>query len=381
MEAKESNDVIEKNPEDFINALSDKFESIKRELMHSLNNSIDSKIDSLMLKLDSGNEPKSYAAVAAPESDNSAVTPTVKPVLLSVSDQSNTQVSKPCEVLVLAPASDDVAKSKAVNDVKKSVTKKLKNVQMTFITANDNSKKISVGFPSTEARESAAAVINEDDFLSSIGYVSKKADKLLPKITIHNVCNDILEGIDTTSSTTEQCRDLEKQIIIEKVLDKNTHIKALVDIDHTFEVVYLNKGKVGNKDLTIAFKVSPAIRATILEKQRGHIYLGGRSYEVSDRFHLKQCYHCQLLGHVSAECPDKANRPTCFYCMGRHTSRDCNYKYDYSKHCCAKCRSSKHKGDVDNSRTHNSASSECPVLIRERQRLANMTDFTSKNVM
>ena len=145
--------------------------------------------------------------------------------------------------------------------------------------------------------------------------------------------------------------------------------------------MYLNKSQVGNKDLTIAFKVSPAIRAAILGKQRGCIYLDGRSYEVSDRFHLKHCYHCQLLGHVSSECPDKSKDPTCFYCMGKHKSSQCTNKRVYSKHCCAKCLSSTFGNDAANFKTHNSASSECPVMARERQRLANMTDFTSKNVM
>ena len=128
--------------------------------------------------------------------------------------------------IVPNPTGQNVS-SVSLDDIKKSVTKKLKNLQMTFITANDNSKKISLGFPNFESRDDGAAVINQNDFLSSIGYVSKNAGKLLPKVTIHYVCNDVLEGIDTTNCSIEQCRDLEKQKIVEKVLDKNTHIKPL----------------------------------------------------------------------------------------------------------------------------------------------------------
>ena len=106
--------------------------------------------------------------------------PVVAPVVAPVVVQSKTHAPGPCEVLVLNPTGDNT--STVLDDIKKSVTKKLKNVQMTFITTNDNSKKISLGFPSSQSRDDGAAVINENDFLSSIGYESKNASKLLPKV-------------------------------------------------------------------------------------------------------------------------------------------------------------------------------------------------------
>ena len=147
------------------------------------------------------------------------------------------------------------------------------------------------------------------------------------------------------------------------------------------KVVFIQRGLVGRHNLTIGLKVSPAIRSALWDTQRGAVYLGNNSYPFSDRFHIRQCYHCQLLNHVSDDCPHKSTSPVCLYCMGSHNSRNCMVKHDTSKHCCAKCSASDVHAFSLNYRTHNSSSSDCPIYQRELQRVQNMTDFTSKNIM
>ena len=139
--------------------------------------------------------------------------------------------------------------------------------------------------------------------------------------------------------------------------------------------------KPKEEKISIGLKVSPAIRTLILTKQNGYMYLCSVRRPVSDRLHLRQCYHCQLLGHMSYNCPKKTERPVCLYCMGDHVSKECRVKYNTDKHSCAKCLSSKFDSDRNNSATHNSASLDCSVQVRELNRLASMTDFASKNVM
>ena len=73
--------------------------------------------------------------------------------------------------------------------------------------------------------------------------------------------------------------------------------------------------------------------------------------------------------------------PTCLYCMGSHRSSSCTYKEIKSSHSCVKCAASKVASYVDSFRSRNSSSLECPVYIRECKRLAQLTDFSSKNVL
>jgi len=147
---------------------------------------------------------------------------------------------------------------------------------------------------------------------------------------------------------------------------------------HTLSVVYLKK--ISDHQYTIILKVSPAIRSAILN-QDGRIYLGNTVYPFSDRFHVEQCYHCQQLGHTSKNCPDTGKRPVCMYCMESHKSSDCTKKKNHSQHRCARCIASPVGNDAENALTHNAASPSCPLIVRESKRLAQNTDFTSKNVM
>ncbi len=360
-----------------MDSISDKMSDLKTELMNTMSASIDSKFDLIMSKIEHKPD-QSYAAAAACEHTvPSHPPPVVVPVNMAPSPPT------PLDVVVLSPQTDNTSEV-PWSTVAKRVKNKLKNVDVAFTAGNDNSKTISLGFPDTQSRDKGIAAINEDNFLSSIGYESKNATKMLPKITVHNVRNDVFDVLNDTDLKdydTNQLRELKKKTLKDIILSKNTGIQPLVDTGHTFEVIYLNESKFGSKKLTIGIKVSPAIRKAILEKQRGCIYIEGQSYKISDRFHVKDCYHCQHLGHISTDCPNKLNAPTCMFCSKAHRTSDCRVKQDYSAHCCVKCLNSKVSIEQVNYRTHNSGSPFCPVVERERQRLAAMTDMTSKNVL
>ena len=133
--------------------------------------------------------------------------------------------------------------------------------------------------------------------------------------------------------------------------------------------------------ITAALKVSPAIRATLFDKQYGNIFIGNYSLPIEDRFYFKECFHCQQVGHVSTECPKSNDDPVCFYCMGSHSSKSCPKKKLKSEHCCSKCFNSHIHAEKNSYNTHNAADQECPVVIREKIKISNNTDNISKNVM
>ena len=202
---------------------------------------------------------------------------------------------------------------------------------------------------------------------------------MLPKISIHNVPYEILENVDQ-SGDEDEIRDCEKQVIVDKILAKNPCISELFNGGHTLYVVFMNKNP-NNNLLTIGLKVSPSIRSAIIEKQLSNIYVGNCRYKFRDRYHIKHCYHCQMLGHISTDCPNKGKPPVCSYCMEKHKSATCRFKNDTMKHRCVRCLASSYANDAENCQTHSAADPKCPVMVREVTRLETITDLTSKNVM
>ncbi|KAL5266962.1 hypothetical protein ACHWQZ_G004116 [Mnemiopsis leidyi] len=298
-----------------------------------------------------------------------------------------TQCSSP-EVLVLYPSNGPATNSSTMHKVKKYVENTLKTSQTEFVKCYDDTKKITIGFCNTDLREEASALISSERTLESFGYQSKNSNKLLPKITIEGVSCEVLSDIDYEGAGGDpgRIRDLEKHQIIMKIVEKNPAIKQLCDKGHTFTVVYLKKvkrGKMEREELTIGLKVSPLVHNTIFTHQNSTLYLGNRRYQVKNRFFIKQCYHCQLIGHTSADCPKvKDNKfPVCLYCAGKHRSSECMNKANKGTHQCARCKESTYRSDAESAKTHNAGSPDCPMMVREINRMASNTDFTSKNVM
>ena len=373
----------------------EQFNSLKSELTLHMDNVIETKFSTIASKLNPAPISVEDTPAKAPlyssmfPSPNTTSPPTKKaaqPPQLSTTKIMPTSN----EILVLSPINDDSVSSDTMTTVKKLVEKKLKNCQVESLNCNARNNKISIGFPTSDIRDKADALINTEQSLESLGYKSKIANKMLPKVTIFGVSSDVVEDIVHSESVSDvnMIRDLEKHQIVTKIVEKNPQIKALYDLGHTLKVVYLKKDKrVKNEreytDLTVGVKVSPSIYQVIFGHQQGSVYLGNRRYTVNDRFYMKTCYHCQMIGHTSNDCEDAKSKklPVCMYCMGKHRSSSCPHKKNKSMHVCARCLASPHHGEAENSKTHNSGSLECPVLVRETARLAANTDFTSKNVM
>ena len=155
--------------------------------------------------------------------------------------------------------------------------------------------------------------------------------------------------------------------IIDGILNKNRKLKELKGEGCILELI-LTKTKGDFKHAVI--KVSPEIRASI-QRDDWYVYVGLNKCKVYDRFWVTQCYHCQNFGHIAAKCPTKSQSATCGYCAGNHDSRNCTQK---STPCCANCsRMTPPPQSLD----HFASSQKCPVLISQRQRLIENTEFSS----
>ena len=170
-----------------------------------------------------------------------------------------------------------------MNNVKKSVEKKLKNVQVDFIKANDKTKKVTVGFRNQKLREEGNKLLNEQKVLASLGYESRNGSKMLPKLSLNGVSSEIFDDIATNNSTPEQLKNLQKEVVVQKILEKNPHVAELHSLEHTLVVVYINKVEKQRSNQTfveysIGLKVSPSTRLKLMNEQQGIIYLGNRRY-------------------------------------------------------------------------------------------------------
>ena len=276
----------------------------------------------------------------------------------------------------IATLSEEEVKEK-VGQVKQKVTKSLKDVPTNFVKSNHQKGLLTVAFPDAETREKGSQLI-ENLNLSASGFHAKHGKKMLPKLTISGIDSSIFDSIDSNMSI-EDKRLHHKATIKNSIISKNDMIKRLTDTGHTLEVVYM-KGSESSR-IMAAIKVSPAIRTVIFQNQHGKLFVGNNCLPVEDRFFFKQCFHCQQLGHESVDCPKSAETPVCFYCMGSHQSKNCLKKKSRNEHCCAKCYHSKVPAEKNDFKSHNAADPECPVILREIQKVAGNTDILSKNVM
>ena len=304
------------------------------------------------------------------------------PPIASTSNFTSPENSKNAEILLIVP-NDNIDKTAGNMDtVKNIVENKLKDTQVEFIKTNQKSMKIVVGFKTTALRDIGKDKIDSDSQLDSFHYHTKSGSKMLPKIYLSNVLEDVLcdvSGLQGDNSP-NALRAAEKTTIVNKILAKNPCVSELSNIGHTLEVVYINKNN-SSKQISIGLKVSPAIRLAIMDNQEGNLYLGNSRYQIKDRYHIKYCFHCQIIGHISTDCPNKNAGSVCMYCMGKHRSSTCSTKDDERMHCCARCLASYQANDAENYKSHNASDSKCPVMLREIERLKGNTELMSKNVM
>jgi hypothetical protein len=366
-------DVSPDSQVDFIS----KLEDFKVQLLKSVNDSFDHKLkcvsDSLTDKMNavfdkcpSSTDNSTYSAKAQQD-----------PIQLEA-PKSPVSSSGSAEVLILSPA--DTTPHSEVKDVAMKVSKNLEEVAVAFLKVHEGSGKVIIGFPNKLEKEKGEKLLKNIDQFTNNKYSMKSTDKMLPKLTVRNVSTDIIGHIDISDPKKVETRNAIKKCIRNSIMQKNRAVKNLEEKGHTLEIVYIEHLDNG-RSLTLGIKVSPAIRFALMNDQGGRIFIGNQVHPFHDRYFYKVCYHCQSIGHFTKECPNIDDAPYCFYCSGRHRSKECTNKTKMAKMNCINCFKSSNTSIRADSYTHNAASHECPITIREVRRLENNTELVSLNVL
>ena len=163
-------------------------------------------------------------------------------------------------------------------------------------------------------------------------------------------------------------------------MNKNPEIQHLIDQGEELKIVFFDK-----KDRYCVVQVSVQMREAICQ-MGDKISIGFQKHIVKDRFHVLQCFHCQEFGHKAGSefCKKKDEDPTCFYCSGRHASKECRNKKNKKTEAikCVNCCHSKNQNERLSSSSHKASDTLCPSYIREKVRVMARTagGEDSKNV-
>ena len=309
-----------------------------------------------------------YASAVSQSSstgDNSGIAQTV-----SNDSVVSTHTDDQDHIVVLSTTQQDIV----IDDVTKVIDEKLQNVPFSYIKTNSVNKKIILGFPSENDVSKGKDILNECGSLKDKEYSIADAKKMYPKITVSNVPNYLVSHITSRreSMTPNVYRESLKDFLLSKILEKNAYIRECQSGGKVFDIVFVN---VGKDYTTLGIKLSPIIRDYLLTNNR--IYVGNARCPVFDRFHIKQCFKCQKIGHISSDC--REDHIICMYCSASHSTGTCPNKKDKVSHKCRNCAQSKDPSIKALCDTHHSGSQECPTIIREKKRLQERTDY-SKNL-
>ena len=258
-------------------------------------------------------------------------------------------------------------------DLRKSISSKLSQVKVLFSHFNKKTGKVVIGFPSKDVKEFSAEILK--DVIALRCYEFYTPEKMLPKLTLHNVPLDF-DIPDTELSTSGLVqRDLVKGQIWKSIIDKNEGIKSLVTEGSVLEIVYFRKHKYS---ATVAVKVSPVLRHYILDKLHSKLFLFSSCCRVTDRCHYQQCYHCLKYGHISRNCPKADESPICMYCAGLHDSRTCEMKNSTADYRCNNCLVSKKPSINFN---HCACSPNCPSAQAIASRIQLNTQLETSSIV
>ena len=206
-------------------------------------------------------------------------------------------------------------------------------------------------FPHGDAKAEARALVGSSADFRDV--VVSEPKKMLPKMTLLDVPPSLSDGE-----------------IIPGIQDKNPVIKDLLAAGHTLTLVF---SRVRDGKKMAVLKMSPDIRNTIA-RNGNRVFLGLTNCRAFDRFWATQCHHCQKFGHTKERCPVKNTSPVCSFCAGPHASQDCPNKS------VLKCVNCSALGNPLERCRHSASSLDCPVMISERNRVMENTDFgSSKN--
>ena len=264
-----------------------------------------------------------------------------------VNDRGSEKTIENQDVLVLKPRSGNGIGSE-IGGIKEA----LEEVQVSSCRKTKAGGLV-IKFPNTKAKDEASRAIGAHLGPDTVVQVTEPR-KMLPKMTL----TDVSEG-------------LADEEVVPSILKKNPSIQRLVTGGCSLSLVFT---KTREHYKIAVLKMSPEIRSEIA-KNSNYIYVGLGRCKAYDRFWVSQCFHCQGFGHKSSACPKKDATAVCAFCAGSHESRTCENKDSPQ---CTNCLSMETSSGPTN---HFASSSNCPVMISQRKKIMENTNFTcSKNL-
>ena len=241
--------------------------------------------------------------------------------------------------------------------VNRKISKKLKDVPVVKNVVNKSGKGCLI-LPSDDSLKKAQNALQED---FNVTTQERKVNKIMPRLKIHNLN---LPGGES------------KDQLLDMILTKNSAICNGItgQTSESISVTYLDETK-----RYAVLKVNPKLRDIIMKTSR--IYVGLESFYVSDYYHVVQCFHCQEFGHISGseKCKRKDKSPICLYCAGNHRSSECRKKNTKESHACSNCKNSTSFSINSKAKGHTASNKECPIYLRELERMKKITDYGAKN--
>ncbi|HBK70178.1 MAG TPA: hypothetical protein DDZ39_00725, partial [Flavobacteriaceae bacterium] len=244
--------------------------------------------------------------------------------------------------LVIKPINDKDVETE-FNKIKVSLTKDCSKAPINKLTKTKDCIVIK-----SENKDAITLINNAINKNDEIKCKSNIVDKIEAKLFIYDVFY------------------VQKDEVVQEIINKNPSIEKLVNEGEVLECIYENKR---NETQNFCIKVGPSIREYI-KKNGNSIFIGYQKCSVKDYFYVKQCYKCQMFGHLSNECK---NETTCLYCGKEHKSKECGVKMEKDKYNCINCKKNKLSND------HTSNSKYCPIYQKVLQRVINMTNLAAKN--
>lgn len=359
--------------------------SFKKDILSLVGETIESKFKSLtgLINNAKGNGPNQKSNDILTKSYSDAVETSTSENVLNqpfntFKDEERSKTTEK-HVLILEPTKviDDSSEGAAKPTSLSLINNAINGVNVDFCSLK-KSGRVAIGFQSVESLKAAEKKLNESKECSS-AFSTRPPKKMMPKVTVHGISEVLFEFCENRD---EMC-----DVLLDDIIKRNTVVKSLIDSNSSeFISVVMVQKKMNSHDYvtyTAVLKMSSAVRKAIFDNGN-KLYISLRRCKVTDRYHVKQCYHCQKPGHVSNDCPVKKDDalPTCFYCSGPHSSAKCGNKQSEINQRCANCLKSRNPDMVKGANSHTAASRDCPVMQAYINTIRKKTvNWKEKNIL
>ena len=252
-------------------------------------NSIKSELEEIKTLLKQNGKP------ATNQGKSNSHFPTTENIWFNKSRLESTKVS-PAEPMLVLNNAQEVNESveKAIVENSIPVTKSFKN----------NSGKLVVVCDTQDSRDKLQNIIAT----SSGNIEMKPVTRKKPSVTIVGLS-----------------KKYTKEEVVNQIVSQNQFVKHFSTVNDINEHIEIHDVKP-TRAKTSVFQVFASVSETLRKGFRNYndkITIGLTNCRIYDRFHVKRCNNCQVLGHYYKECPTPAVS-CCAKCGKNHSTNTCN---------------------------------------------------------